>query len=318
MPMKALIYGFDDLGGGSLPLAVAALSVERRDGPVIENGPDRTATVPSTRTPELSADLIRRTTYLSASLPFRTILITIGSTTNEVKGSSQSILTDVPSTMRSHMLTFDLGELTTKLIALPVKHRIVFVASCCERLLPNYRAFSLMENWGDVHILERSLDVVWQFLSGVEVKTGQIHKLKEQCEKVTPDTEDFSSLFTSAALDAASAVCETLTCCLNADAERVAGVGSLARDTIDMFIQVHDELDYSDQDFEAKILRHPLMIEELEKQRQDIESLSSVSELSPDFLERFRQSAKTAGLQPFSRGFVIGNPSISDYHQRST
>ena len=76
------------------------------------------------------------------------------------------------------------------------------------------------------------------------------------------------------------------------------------RDTIDMFIQDHDELDYSDPDFEVKILRHPLMIEELEKQRQDIESLSSVSELPVDFLKRFRQSAKAAGLQPFSRGFI--------------
>jgi uncharacterized protein len=119
------------------------------------------------------------------------------------------------------MFTFDLGELTTNLIALPAKHRIAFASSCCE-LLPNYRAFSLMENWGDVHILEQSLDVVWQFLSGVEVKRGQIHNLKEQCEKVIPDTEVSSSLFTSAALDAASAVYETLTCCLNAGAERVA------------------------------------------------------------------------------------------------
>jgi hypothetical protein len=46
------------------------------------------------------------------------------------------------------------------------------------------------------------------------------------------------------------------------------------------------------------------MIEELEKQLQDIESLSSVSTLLLDFIERFRQAAKAAGLQPFSRGFV--------------
>jgi uncharacterized protein len=206
------------------------------------------------------------------------------------------------------MLTFDHDALKDKLEALPVSHRIAFGASCCERLLPNYRAFSLQEAWGNFDLLRYSLDVIWSLLKGSQIDVREIEMLIQQCKEVIPDTENFSSNYTSAALDASASVVETLNSCITGSAENIADVGEMARDTIYLYLASRDASDLSiaqpDNTDEKKISRDPLMIEELNKQNQDIEALMMKKELTPEFLEKLRQSSSTCGIQPFLRGLL--------------
>jgi uncharacterized protein YjaG (DUF416 family) len=190
---------------------------------------------------------------------------------------------------------FDIKALEGELSQLPLTHRLAFAASCCERLLPNYSAFSRMENWGHPEGLRSALDEVWKFLEGKKLTSEHIEEIKKKCEKATPDTEDFSSLYTSAALDAGVAILETLESCRDGCPQRIAEVASLARDTVDMYLQARNRLEYSDAAFEEKIATDSLMMRELRKQREDLNELKQVRELDRHFLNRLRHSFKNKG-----------------------
>jgi hypothetical protein len=58
-------------------------------------------------------------------------------------------------------------------------HRVAFAASLCERVLPNYSAFSREEGWGDPSVLRAALDEVWQILLGKPLDESKIHQLME-------------------------------------------------------------------------------------------------------------------------------------------
>ena len=196
---------------------------------------------------------------------------------------------------------FEPAKLRAELHEMSVKHRIAFAASCCERLVPNYIGFAQTENWGDPNLIRYSLDQVWSFLRGGVITGESIRELSQRCEAVAPDTEVYSSNLTSAALDAVGAVVETLDSCLDGSVEHAVSAASLARDTIDMYIQVRDDLDYTDPEFEEKILNDQLMQEELQKQSKDIEDLKAGGPLGEDTLDRIRLSSSQAGLQHWLR-----------------
>jgi hypothetical protein len=169
-----------------------------------------------------------------------------------------------------------------------VLHRIAFGASCCERLLPNYRKFTDVEKWGDYKFLEDTLEEIWSFIYGKQFKSDKIDMLIKMCYKVTPDSEEFDSIYTSFAIDAGGAVHEMLKCCLYNESKHVVDVACFARDTVDMYIQERDNMDYSDIDFELKILNDKLMQNKLKKQLNDLELLNNNHQLNSQFLEAFR------------------------------
>jgi hypothetical protein len=205
-------------------------------------------------------------------------------------------------------MAFDEVRLTKRLEALPPGHRTAFAASCCERMLPNYAAFSRVEGWGRPETLRGALDEVWAILGGRPAREEHVRALVETCVELAPDTEDFQSLFVSAAGDAAAAVAYTLESCLDADAGSVATVGRLATETLDQYLwRVNDPLTgvhAADADFEAQMLKAPLMLAELDRQDRDIRLLQTHDALTPALLEELRESSAYAGIRPFERGLV--------------
>lgn len=112
---------------------------------------------------------------------------------------------------------------------------------------------------------------------------------------ITPDTEqNFKSLLTSAALDAANSVAETLDYVQDESIDHIVWVSSFARDTIDLFVQ-YGKPDCSGKNLEEQIAHHPLMIAELQKQQAAIGALESIHDLTPDFLTWFRIDATVGG-----------------------
>ncbi len=75
------------------------------------------------------------------------------------------------------------------------------------------------------------------------------------------------------------------------EVHHIVDIASFCRDSIDMFIQEENDMDYSDPDFEQKILRHPLMVTELQRQKEIIRNLGSYSELNSEAILHFRNSS---------------------------
>jgi uncharacterized protein len=92
-----------------------------------------------------------------------------------------------------------------------------------------------------------------------------------------PNTEQFRSPYTSAALDAANAIAAVLYGLERPEEARPVEVASLARDTVDLFVQNLMSLDPNVTGFEEAILEHSLMQRELRRQREDLDALTGWS-----------------------------------------
>lgn len=160
------------------------------------------------------------------------------------------------------------------LIRLPREGCLLFAALTSERLYPNYVYFYNTFNWGNPKILEEAISVVFQFLiSKDSIDRSEILTLIEEVDLITPNTEDFSEIYVSFALDACTSVYSTLNFILDQKLEHIIDVAVYARDTVDMFIQERDDINSFTIDIENKISNDPLMIREKKRQTDVIERM---------------------------------------------
>ena len=97
------------------------------------------------------------------------------------------------------------------------------------------------------------------------------------CEECAPDSEDFTSLYTSFAQDAVFAICSLLDFLLDGDVARIVGVARFSTDSVDLIVQEREAMDPRDPLRERKILEHPLMQQELMRQQRDLRDASQIS-----------------------------------------
>jgi uncharacterized protein len=183
---------------------------------------------------------------------------------------------------------FDKANLLNKLVHLDRKKRIAFAAACCERLVPNYMLFKNETNWGNEIPLKDGLDYIWNYLSGFELSKEKVEGLIRECENIAPESEDFDSLYTSLAQDAAFAICSALDYFIVEDIGRIVQAATYAYDTVDLYVQEIEMMDPVDPDLENKILNHRLIQGELKNQHDDLVILENESKMTPMFVAIFR------------------------------
>lgn len=199
---------------------------------------------------------------------------------------------------------------------LPLKHQVAFLASCCERLAPNYQAFSLVHQYGRNNLVSEVLDVVWDFVNDKDpfLDEAHIRKLSRTLEEIAPRLEDFRSVYVVPAAYTIDALRKAVQFCLNGDIKQ-------ARNLVDiMFAVIGDYLNSvafpfftmpspeATKAFNKWVWESPFIIAELEKQQQDLALLESHELLSNSLLEGMRESAKVIGIHFVERGFVIMSP----------
>ena len=168
---------------------------------------------------------------------------------------------------------------------------ILFLRSCCERLYGNYLEFQSETGWGSADILCRAIGYL---IPQSPLEENFIYELQGAVAKITPNSEDFDCSYTSAALDAANAVEEALAYCIDGNVSHCLQVACLCRDSIYMFVQQRDDLDYTDEE-ERRIYSDSLMSRELAHQDADVRSLQTSSQEIPDrFLRLFADCCNPA------------------------
>jgi uncharacterized protein YjaG (DUF416 family) len=199
-------------------------------------------------------------------------------------------------------------HLIAELEVLTTKQRLCFAASICERLIPNYTAFSTMEHWGDPLVFRVSLNKVWEYLEQGSLSEADVKHVIEQCLDLVPDSDEFSTLFVAAAQNAASAIIYTLESCLDGDTKRIALVARLAVETIiDYSLRVNDPdtgIHGPNHRLEDWAEHSPLLLAEIEKQAFDIRSVKSREKVDSALLNELRSSSQRFGIQPFVRGML--------------
>src|SRR5262245_20030701 len=127
---------------------------------------------------------------------------------------------------------FDRDSINSKLANLSFKKQLVFAASCCERLLPFYLAFSKVENWGNPALLSDALDKIWEIAKTEQTSNEELAILSRYCQDSIPDSEDFSSPYTTMAQEAGIAIYTTLEFCRTKEAVFLGGIAQTAYNAI--------------------------------------------------------------------------------------
>jgi uncharacterized protein len=185
------------------------------------------------------------------------------------------------------METFNEERLRQSLARLDPWKRVAFMALCCERMVPNYDRFTADSGFGDSRVLRRGVDAAWTWLESGRLP-DDLGTLRAQAEQQAPNMEDFSSPFTSAALDAANAVASLLDAVGEPEGADPVEVAGLARDTVDLYVQEIEKLDPNDRGLEDAIRRHRLMQAELRHQRDDLANLERWAGARNDAVRQLR------------------------------
>lgn len=139
-----------------------------------------------------------------------------------------------------------------------------FAYLTCERLYPNYVYFSQNYDFGNPIVLREAIDYIYDNLFEQNPDKSKIQFLVQKVEENTPDTEDFSVIFVSSALDACTSILDSLDFLIHRDFSKIKSISTYGTDTIDMYIQEIENLDFNtDKEFQNKISNHPLMKREV-------------------------------------------------------
>jgi uncharacterized protein YjaG (DUF416 family) len=135
------------------------------------------------------------------------------------------------------MLTFDKDDLRVTAGQLLLAHKIVFGASCCERMLPNYQAFTITAKWGNFHLLRATLDDLWAFTLGNASAMDDAVARKDSILEATPDADDFQNQYTGVAQDAVFSLLHLLECCRDNDPAHIAKIGEWCVESIINYLE---------------------------------------------------------------------------------
>lgn len=195
---------------------------------------------------------------------------------------------------------YDLDVMEQVVAKLPTFHRLAFAASCCERLLPNYRAFYRENQHGNPDILRIALNEVWQFIQEKSMDFARIRQLIADCDGAVPDVD--GGIYIYQAECAAMAIYYTLQACLEpTNIKLIVKVVECVENTIDEFIRLQKDiaepswLEKSYEEQKAEIVHHPFTVRETAKQIEDFQQLKEVGTLDRVFLELLRTSFDNDG-----------------------
>jgi uncharacterized protein YjaG (DUF416 family) len=175
------------------------------------------------------------------------------------------------------------------------EHRIVFAASCCERLLPAYETFSNEDGWGDPGVLRRAVDAVWAAVRNSRLDEDEVRRLRGELEDQVPDLDDpFTSVFAAPAQNAAIAVVHCVECGRSGSVEHAGQVADFSIDAFEAYVdQAEGEGSVYD---EERVTSSPVYTEEVSDRQRDLGTLGEHAELDSAVVEQIRARSRASGF----------------------
>ncbi len=181
-----------------------------------------------------------------------------------------------------------------KITKLDFKQQVLFAVLICEKLLPNYRQFNEKEEWGNIEILEEAIVMLYQFLQDIDLNDAELDGIYEKIIEVTPDVGLFEGDLASYALDTCSAVSDSVEFLLSEDLSYLLNIASIARDTVDTFVQESELAGDFGDDFEMKIAQNEYMQREFKRQHDLLDKLAG-AEIDLPFISSMRELNNSSG-----------------------
>jgi uncharacterized protein YjaG (DUF416 family) len=181
-------------------------------------------------------------------------------------------------------------EELNKLKELDFNKQRAFAYLTCERLFPNYVYFSNNFDFGNPDVLKEAIDFFYLNIFEKNPDKNKINFIAKDVEKNTPYTEDFTTNFVSSALDACTAISDSLDFLIDKDFGKIINISIYATDSVNMYIQEIENLDFNnDKNFQQRINNHPLMQKEVAIQSGIIAFLNNSKVLDFEDLQTLLQ-----------------------------
>lgn len=172
------------------------------------------------------------------------------------------------------------------LIRLDRYKQVVFGWLAARRFLNGYEIFSDDSGFGSFGLMKKALDFSYEYALTKSSNNQELLELVEKVKENVPGMDDFGYPLSSTALNVGVMIYETLHIIQgNTEYKSVKDISTAATDNVDMIVQVAESWEYGDENFEQKILSHPLMVEEVDIQNEIIVYLEKIDTVGKrDFL----------------------------------
>jgi uncharacterized protein YjaG (DUF416 family) len=193
------------------------------------------------------------------------------------------------------MLRYDEAATVLELGRVSIKLRVVFAASCAERLFPAYEDFCKRSGRGDRAGLGAILQQVWQHVIGEEMSVDQMDLALSRCLALIPDEDDEPWIHEQAyADDAASAIAYALQTLKVGEPQESAWAARRAYEAAGYFVTHRLGIESNSQ-----VQAHPIVQSELSRQRRDLDELLEARQESRELVVRFRDRARAEAAEFF-------------------
>lgn len=201
-----------------------------------------------------------------------------------------------------------LEDLQSRLNQLSQKNSLIFAGLCCERVIPNYRAFMLQSSKSDSNPLKPILNQIWHQIdqdnNGLDVQA-----LQQKCLSLAVDSDSNKSIFTGMATDAVIAIYETLGYMQDQDTNHITAVLQAITNSIDTYLHIVNAPGTGaythDKTLENWVKQSPLMQAEHQRQNEDLAYLLKQKKLSNNDIDELRRLSQQTGVHPVKRGLLL-------------
>jgi hypothetical protein len=169
------------------------------------------------------------------------------------------------------------------------KKQLAYALLVFERMLPRMAAFCKDTGTG-YSSCSQARDVAWCDMEAGGKRRTLYRSLSKACLKNAPDTEDFTHEMTSDALNAFLTMSEIMAFMLDGSLDHIVNISTLATDSVDLYLAHLEPGLVTTKDSEDWIASHPLMQQELQREKEDIKFLATL----PDHFDHETISALRA------------------------
>ncbi|RKH09906.1 DUF416 family protein [Corallococcus sp. CA053C] len=199
--------------------------------------------------------------------------------------------------MAMKVLRFDEGQVAGMLERLPPRLRVIFAASCAERLLPAYVAFAHGTGRGDAAGLKNLLAWLWESLAIPLAPESEVQERVDACMSLIPHEDDGPWADGQApAEDAGAAVAYALRCRKGGESQEAAWAARRVYEAVDHHVVNVEGIDVNVPGAGERILGQRLVQAELARQRRDLDELlgdrdGDVREMAARFQARAKEES---------------------------
>lgn len=189
-----------------------------------------------------------------------------------------------------------MDDLRPLLLPLPLTHQAVFAALTCARLLPSVERFDQAETEKGVPIFHTVIAALCAFGVQEAVAPEQWVHLQEQLEGFWPDLDESTNPFASYAFDACVALSEALALVQDGEAEHALQCATVARDTVDMYVQEVTGVELPPEELNAFVDATLEMQREVARQHALAQALATERQLTATAVEQLRAQSEKEPL----------------------